>query len=372
MRIDPDPPPGTISGSHSQLFLKLFGLPFFCVGLAVMAGYFGAYEVKMEDGGPMPLWFALIFLFTFGGIGLGLMIHGRGFVIDSQAGTVLTWRRVLLRFGKVRQLSAFDEVRILRRVIRGDRSTRTVFPVQLAKGRDELDLLLSPGFEQARQMAEAVARHLRWPLVDRSGDEDRRREFEDLDKSYRDRIAESGGPPPLPEPPRSKRMQLEVVGEDVVLHIAPPGMSTGHLAAMLFALGGVAFVLIPMGFFLHDAPAAMQAVAYTIFASPAFVLLLFVLQHSRRGWRLEIDRDELVIHHLGFPGRVERFALDEIEDLGGDGPQGRSNPILAIGRRNAVTIYTDRRLVSIGGGLDKPEGEFLRAFLESTLAAPPR
>lgn len=150
--------------------MTIFGLPFFLIGLLLMALGIVPYMAGDESLAILLLGSA----FTAAG---GWLVFWRGrMIVNRREGVLRMWWGFPVRRAKEHRLDMVECVRLVRKE-RLDRSPRYIYLVQLEGQRLSAPIEMDwtwgykTGYEDARQVAEVLAEFLKMPLEEPSNDE---------------------------------------------------------------------------------------------------------------------------------------------------------------------------------------------------------
>lgn len=377
----------------------LFGLPFFLAGMAVLVLGLSGKMKDSKTGAPAPRAFALLFPIPFILVGGGLILGRSGLHVDPVAGTVRKWWGLLVPMGgTTRRFEEFDRATLERRVVRSDKSTRTIYPVTLHGDSSPFQIDSDGDYRKARRLAEQVARALHVPLHDLTGPAPAIRPPESLDESLRDRARRLGLEHPWPGP-ASGRITRATVRDTTVLVLPHTGVVLGSLLIAIVPMAFLLFVgttfLIPMSrdFSSEDLenPLAWVFLGFlSLFALiPGGIALRAAL--GAFGWseRIAVSPQGIRIERRAVVGaRSWTLPSREIEELTaaeeGSGVvtfrKGDADPVPAPpavqalvttmtgGRGGGLRIQSDRRMCVFGTHLDPHEIAWLQAALMYLLA----
>ncbi|MBN1808752.1 MAG: hypothetical protein JW909_06755 [Planctomycetes bacterium] len=345
--------------------IALFGLPFLLGGLmafAVSAGLLGRVD------GPLAVGYVVGGIFTVVG---GLLVFARHeLAFDPDKGTWHQWWGVLV-FRKKQEglISDITEVELSREVRRSDKSSYVVFPVRVKAGAVTLNVAAPRDFDQARRMAELVAKGIRKPLSDRAGDKPRRIEPENLDKNLKQKLREGEIRIAHIDEPSSKKCTYEVEGTTVRFTM-PAGNIPQGVAGLLVALvfpSFVYFVFLRTLLAEKEMPPGIRYV-FTGFICVFFILLPLVMGVSMAlkafltSEHVEVSPSGLVRRKAFGPwAAAAELDADEIEEV----------VVRKLGTGNAshVVVSSDRMSVRFAGALPENEKRWIASVIQTILAS---
>ncbi|MCK5944266.1 MAG: hypothetical protein KAI24_19925 [Planctomycetes bacterium] len=356
--------------------IRWVGTPFALAALMPLAGAAGLIEVKIEGTDDLaPPLALLVFALPFLGIGLGLMFFRREVVVDVRAGTVTRKAGVFgIGTSKVRPLDRFDAAVHDKRVIATQKGSRTVFPVSLqTEGGGEFELTNCRDARSARQTAEWIARLGGLAIIDRTDGTDRRREFEDLDTSLRERRERSGEREDPGQPPARMRSKLTARDGEITIEIPAIGMQPLVIVALLVATLPLWMAMVFLTVIAGEdtTPAVFTYAVYGIACIPTLLMTGAILFHARRAFTVSATNDELRVHERGLRRRLVVLPADEIEELSQADDASRKGIDLYtfVGGGQAITVTTDAQQVSFGQSLPPKETAYLTRLLRGTVSA---
>lgn len=367
--------PGDVHRASSDLgAVRWFGAPFALASLMPLSGAVGLVDVQMEGGGDASPLFLLLFAAPFLGVGLGLLFWRKECVVDLDAGTVTRSSRVFAVFARARRrLDSYTAATFEKRVVRGSKSSRTVFPVALeTAGGGAFELFQCRDKRTARRAAEWLARTARLAVVDRVDGGERVRAFEDLDTSLRERRRRDGGCYRPGPPPARMRSALAVEDGAITIHTPAHGFQPLVVLGMLAATGPIWLTLLFRHVAIGDEPleAVFATALYAMGGLPAAGMLITVLYHARRRHVVECTRDALTVRELGLRRRtvtMQAAEVEEIQTVPRDDASMRLDAFLGGGP--PVTVVSDRVEVAFGQTLPRKETDYLAEVLRGALSA---
>lgn len=375
--------------------LALFGLPFFLMGLLFMVmGLKG--EMKSESGEPVEPLFAVLFTLPFIAIGAGFMFGRAGVDIDHRSGSVVSWWGLMVPIRSRRDdLSEFTHVSLRRKIIRSKNSTRTVYPVALAREGDDLDCESPGDYTQARTKAEQLAKFTGLNLHDSTGAQTVVHEADYLDESIADRARRLGLAVEWPELPAGSRIQYETVGESAVIRLPPPGFQWFYIVMLIPALIFVSFFvfsfLLPFTQNSGEMPPGIRLFFYGFMSLFIILPIGGVLIPAFRGSALRetvaASWQGIQIERKGLIGTKKwTFPAEELEELSVNRPRlggvgaispelGKVLKALSTARRTGqapgLRLRSDRELCTCGAALSDDELDWLEKALTYILVHRP-
>lgn len=305
--------------------LMLFGLPFFCAGVAVM--YLGATGAMTSKGGqPAHPAIGLIFGGVFAFVGSILVFGRSGFDFDRRAKTVREWWGLLIPMStKLRAFSEFNDVRITREIRKNKNSTYYVYQVSLTfSGNNPLKIHAYQETHQSRALAEEIAKFAELPLVEVVEGVEHRREAKELDESLRDKAARTGKSVELTAPPAVMRSRYEVEGNRVRFFIPSPPFNPLHIAPVgcIAVVAGIFALTFLIQIFNDPSLPAQEKLFYVLAIGTIFVVvpvagvLVTTLSQSKKSWVVTASPDELHVATLGLlAAREISIPAGKLEEL---------------------------------------------------------
>lgn len=362
---------GTWIAYQPRHAVRWFGLPFACSGLAVLAGAFGAFEIRGEDGGQASLWVVVPFGAIFASLGFGLLFAQRGFELDLKRQQLTRWLRIGFPvYRKTRSTAKSTEVVHSKRVIRSDKGSRTIYPVELAQGDGQALLATNcASYLDARRAAEELAKLLQLPVVDRTSGDERRREVTDLDRSLRDQ-RDAGLAISVGDAPAAMRSLMRPRGDAIEFHVPAFGITIYHVLGLALATGplwmSLLFVLVAGG---AELGAAATAIVIGMGALPLLAMSGLILYHAHRRYVVVASKDELRVTESGLRRRVSVIPSDELEELRVSST--KSSSLAAwIGGGPPIEAISDRMRVRFGDTLKVEESRYISEAIRALLSSP--
>jgi hypothetical protein len=317
--------------------LMLLGLPFLLFGLFTIGGALNGQLIQNSSTPVAPYGIAL-FGSVFAALGAMLTLGRAGIVIDRAAGQVTTWWGLLVAFSRrVDTLSAFEVVALTKKVIRTRNGSRTTYPVTLEGAAKPVTIGTPRRSNEARQLAERVAKFLNLGIRDSSSGVTVEREAGRLDESVGDRMARMGETTTWPTRPLDCRVVYERAGDEAILEIPPIGF---HPVLLLFLAFTVVIAAITGRFVFSDAwwsvgsgsgfervPALIMAGAFVL---PVVVVVGFIFTLVTMVQRIRVSPRELRVQYRCplftrekcLPAR----AIEELKLGGTATPEGKPLP----------------------------------------------
>jgi len=376
--------------------LALFGLPFLLMGVFMTFMAFKG-EVQTDSGEEASPWMVMMVTVPFMAIGAGFMFGRAGVDIDRRSGRVVSWWGLMVPIRSTRDdLSDFTHVSLRRKVIRNKNSTRTVYPVALAREGDDLDCESPGDYTQARNKAEELAKFAGLNLHDSTGAQTVIHEADYLDESVADRARRLGLAIEWPELPAGSSGQYETVGESAVIRLPPPGFQWFYVVMLIPALAFVGFFvftfLLPFTQNAADMPPGIRLFFYGFMSLFIILPIGGVLIPAFRGSAL---RETVAASWQGI--QVERKGLvgtkkwtipaEELEELSVNRPRfssargqvppqlGKVIKDLSIARRSGqapgLRLRSDKDLCTFGAALSDDELDWLEKALTYILVHRP-
>jgi hypothetical protein len=264
---------------------SLFGLPFFLVGLFIIAMSCGG--VHTEGNRPLPLFVGIPFGGLFAMVGFAFLVGRSGTIIDRRGKTLTTWASLIVPIrNATRSLLEFDKVTLGKEVReshgKNGSSQYTVYPVRL-EGAGKPFTYAEPRIaNEARKESEALATFLNYPMVDTSTGTKVERRANILNKSLREQFARSGEERAMPTAPEVFRGNFSVSGDTAVFEIPPAEF---QWMSLLPAVIVGAIMLIPLVFFLIFAIVSMKnfgSIGFLFIAIPLLVVFFGLWKLKQR------------------------------------------------------------------------------------------
>ena len=342
-----------------------FGIPFAVGGCFPLAGALGLIEIESEGGGNASPLLLILFSIPFLAVGIGIITYRGGFTVDLRAGSMTRWRRIaFVQFwSRSIRTERLTEVHYFDRVVEGENSSQTVYPVAV-RGTSSLEIATCKNKRLARSTAESVAKLLELAVVDRTDGEEHRREFADLDASFRDRRARGSLDVELGDAPSDMKSEIGTEGDDLTIALPSTGMTAAHWG--ILALLPLAFV--PAIIFLvlaEDAPLWFTGGALGMSAVPVLVIAAGVVTRAHRSWGLRVSPSSLSVRTSGPYSTTVTIPANELEDLRVVECHGL---IARLGGNVEILAASDVTEVSFGA-LERPEAQYLTAMITGVVSS---
>ena len=402
IRKDPD----VIEKKTGGGCLMLFGLPFFAAGMFVILGALGIVTVDMDEGTP-PIFFVL-FGSVFAAVGAGLMFGRGGTKIDRRTMRITRWWGLLVPMKSTEYgLDVYDTVALSRERRKSGKSSVTVYPVKLrgASAEEEIEITAPQNYQEARKEAEELSKFLSAPLEDNSTGKSVKRDVDELDKSYRDKVWDEGGPEFAVSAPPNMRSIIRDTGGSVTIEIPPAPLHPLHLLPVLPAL---IFASVVAYFFLpglgKNFGGGNGELIFSLFigvffiAVPILLSLTQAVRKARMSQHITADPHSLRVRTKG-PGQKKDVTipcaeLEEMELVTADDrmksalddprfekdpaskmrmqrmadPNSTAGKLMRMSGKTAIVARSDTESVSIGQGLPLDELKYLHYILQRCVA----
>jgi len=350
--------------SGGSLPVTLLGLVFFATGVSM------AFTVT-----PMSLIFA--------GVGLLIALWRRGVVVDCRNQILVTWWGFVGPWKKTRRsLEAYSHVKLSKELRRsssssGGGTTYEVYPVRLA-GKDVKHVKIEEprDYQQARRIAETLAKRMALPLADSSSGKKVVRKPDALDESLREQVKRKRKRYKLPDPPARMRTLVTAQQGRVVLALPPRGRKSEATGLMVISvLAGAIFWSVSI-FFL--AKAGLKHTSHLNLALHLIpnilifpVLFLIGLWNALSRIEVTVTPEALEVTSRAFPSTHSTIPADEIEELTlqSKGYQGLDVPLIGrrLGPHKGIIARTDRTTLSFAGHLPIDEQKYLYVLVHRML-----
>lgn len=349
--------------------LGLAGLPFFAFGIfIILLPVLGVMKTKGQPAGAGAVVFVVLFGLVFATVGAVLLFGRSGIIFDKAARTVTRWYGLLFpMWTKVHELANFSDVSMGKETRKHKNSAYIVFPVRLVTTEDDAFDISEPRDEQeARKLAEEIAKFLNFDIVDSTSGPYIRREKGTLDESLRDRLQRTGEAVDISSPPRM-RSKYSAEGNTIIFNIPPPPFNPALIPPVIIAVLIASIAVYKyLGPLLSDTKASAQVKwIYGGFMGLFFILLPIgfalgaLIAGTTRRVRVEADVQSLRIRRtvLIF-SRTATISGEELEELRLD---SKGKPQLAA--------LSDRRTEHFGEGLSREELKWMRAVILKAVTA---
>jgi hypothetical protein len=300
-----------------------------------------------------------------------LMSVRSGVVVDRQRSILATWWGMLvpIAYGTERPFSKSHDVTLSYEVRHGlKNSTYAVYPVRLeSSGADAMAIHEPSNYDEARRLAEDLAKFLQVGIRDRSEGDEVVREAGTLDLSLRERMKRTGRSAPLPAQPPGARAILSYGGirSPTTIEIPPmPLRACLRFFLTGMAAAGVVAILLEFGVWYSHMPLGVGALSVLL---PALCIVPpLVLRNAIFRERLVVSPDQIVMNRRDvFGTRTVRLTGAEIEEVA----LVRAGYLRAYGGGTSrVVIRSDRRSIELVAALSNPqELKWLRDVLVHVL-----
>ena len=330
--------------------LLLFGLVF-----AGLGGFFiyvlltgGDVTVNGRPGTPSDAWMPGIFVLV--GAVIGLARYRK--VIDLRRQTMRrSFRLVIPLWSREEGFSQPEKITLSKEVRGSGKNRRTVFPLRLVGGTDDVEVCAGGDADRVRRDAETLAKLAEVPLHDSSAGTVLVRAPDQLDRS----VLETEESRERPELPTSSELVVSGGVRGVVIRVPPAK------AQLLLGAGGLTVMAIVTFLFwvqwrtAFGTPAGLgdRLFYYAPLLMGGLGALGIIARAARQGvfgMSLEVDRRELVARSFLGPTRM---AADDMEEL----------RVVGDGLRAALLVRSDERSFRCGLGLSDVDREYLRASI---------
>lgn len=370
--------PDVMESRGSPGCLMLFGLPFFVMGLAVMAASVGLLPNQKN---PPPWFVGIPFGGLFATVGAAFIFGRWGVTVNRREASLVKWWGLLVPMKRTEyDLAKFASVSVNREVRRSKNSACTVYPVRLKGDADSADLEAPRDYGDARQTAEQLAKFLSLQMVDESSGKAVVREADELDGSLRDQARRTREAVEVPDTPQGMKTKCEIEGERIVLTTPPAGFGIRHIVIIAPAL--IIPCIVVFAFALpmwrdEKMPMEMKYICLG-FLGLFFVLvpLLFAivsaLRGARRWTRVIASASSLRVENHGLIGtKVVEIPAEEVEELvlpePGPGEQQVPAFLKSFIKTKGIQARSDAAAVTFGEGLSIPELQWIHAVVRKML-----
>jgi hypothetical protein len=384
--------------------ITVFGLPFLLAGLFIMQLPFGL--VPGGNSGSLPWFFFLPFGGVFAAVGVFLVFGRSGLILDRRRKLLIQWKGLLVAMKREEQFLSGEERVVIQRDS-GDSDSGLTYPVKLEGNQlKTVDIFSPANYQEARRVAEEIARFLSRPLEDFSTGVKVLREPDKLDESLRERIARTKEDTSfLPAVPFQMKTKVTETAEGVILEIPGGGITVSLWLQMGMALVFLGIILYFFsGFLKLPTPPVFRYLFGGFFLILSSVPLLAALRYLRRGARsstrvtvtpaflrveeragrknkvTEIPADELeeldlptqreMTRSIRIPGKFPKYDLPEsgVPRL----PDGRPMPkifvsLMKLAKSAGIIARSDAAWVQFGSGLPEDELKYLHALIKKIL-----
>lgn len=211
--------------------ISVFGLPFLLAGLFIIQIPLGL--VPVENSGSLPSFFFFLFGGVFVAVGAFLVFGRSGLILDRRRKLLIQWKDLLVAMKKEEQFLE-DVKRVVIHQDSGDSDSGPSYPVKLEGNNLKAVNIFSPSdYQEARHVAEELARFLSRPVEDFSTGVKVVREPDKLDESLQERIQRTKEDTPfLPAAPFQMKTKITETAGGLTLEIPPGGITVSHWAQM--------------------------------------------------------------------------------------------------------------------------------------------
>ena len=291
----------------------VFALGFLFVGLSIAVLSLTLLAERAESGDIGTVGGVFVF---FGAIIACIRV---GVTVDRQQRVVTAWWGLLVPLQKTEHpFSQVQHVTLSREKRQAGRgSTYDVFPVRLeAAGSDAITLREPRDYDEARRLAEEIAKFVRLGMRDRSSGEEVAREAGTLDESLQQRLKRAGKSMPLPAQPSDAKAIFRYGGTQAPTTIEiPPIAFSGRSVLLVIFSAGFATLVIEL-LYANKAGMEIGVRALLLFSFILVLPLLLLLRDAILRERLVVSRDELVVTRRDIFGtKTTRMTSSEIEQV---------------------------------------------------------
>lgn len=318
----------------------------------------------------------------FGLVGIGLMFGRSGMILNRHTKTITKWWGILVPMHRTGySWIDFDQVIVNREVRRTQKSSYTVFPVRLRNTQldKKVNVEENTDYLTSRRTAETLAKFIKIPMADSSGDALVVREYTELDETVRDRVRRTGKLTEVPELPKSSKLQQKVDGQDLVIQIPASGFGCLSIFVMIFAIvitlvaSGILLVLVMEPGQSND-PLAVQLIVPCILLLPAIFLFLLSSHIASSRVEIRVSPERLMVKKISkFTTNVQEIPTNQLEELTiaeSNNPALQGNAaLLNIFGEGTILARSDYAVIVLGSGLNKAELKWLLAVIENTVSA---
>lgn len=331
----------------------LVGLGFLAVGLLVSS----LLPTSPRTPAEAPIVFGVLAL-----IGAIFVCVRVGVVIDRQESSITTWWGLLVPFYKtVHPFSPAHVVTISREERLAPKRRYDVFPVRLeGAGTDAVTIHEPLDHDNARRLAEDVAKFVHLGIRDRSSGKEVAREAGALDRSLQQRLKRPASSKPLPVQPPRARAIINYGGTRAPTTIEIPPVGRRVLLreflrmVVLACFGGLFFELVTY----NESDAAVGVATLVGFLFFWVIFLPLLIRSAILRERLIVSPDDFIVTQRDLFGtKTTRLSSGEIEEVEvTKAKRGMSYGFAVIGGGNLrVVIRSDRGSIELGAALLKPK-----------------
>lgn len=332
--------------------------------LILAAGLLISYLLLASPPGPLDIGDVAI----WGGVpvilGAIFMSVRSGVMLDQRRRTVTTWWGLLVPFHKTEHLfSQAGHVTLSREEREVSDHSYEVFPVGLeGAGAGAITLREPRDYDEARRLAEKIAKFLHLGIRDRSSGEEVVRDPGALDESIRQKAKRLGVTSRMPQQPKGARSSVSFGASAATIDI-PPFAHWAWTVLLGLMAAGISTVLIVR----KDLPDMMGLLFIFLVMLGLFLpLVLFVEQRMNHRDRVVVSRDGLVLTRRGIFGtNTIRLRADEIEDV--EIARHMKSPLGGYVEFPIVVIRSDRGSFELGAVRSETEQQWLKDVLVHVL-----
>jgi len=359
---------------------SLFGLPFFVVGIGVIALTF--IPVDVRGGDAIPFFFGIPFGSIFAIVG-GAILFGRlELLIDRESGIATKNWKLLTQNVKTQtyQTKDFNRVSLRSEVRRSKNSSYTVYPVRLTGSDDnQLDISQSRSEKEARSDAEEIAKFLSLPIHDETSGSTRIREADLLDENIKDKFKKRLETNEIPDPPAKLKSRINYDRSSLQIEIPPPGFNVGFLVVAVvicvfeliflttFAIPFLTQADVPGTFLIFAAFFGLIFLGLPTWFLIRLIGITFIATQS-----VSVGNNALKVAK-GWPMRkTKSISTEEIEEfimgVSKAGTRG-SKAVATIGVTLEILAISDTDQLSFGAGLPPDELEYIYALAKGIMVS---
>jgi len=355
--------------------LSLIGLPFFLVGIGVIAVAF--IPTSVRGGDEFPLFVAIPFGGIFAMAGVAFIFGRSGIRIDKEAGTVTQWWGLPkpIRVKKY-PIQNFNYARITKEIRRTDKSSYTVFPVRLASSSTSAEIKLSEErqMQKARQDAESVAKFLHIPIYDNTSGDERIREPDTLDVSIRQRFQEGRESNEIPETPTSLKSKIEYDGAGLRVTTKPTGLTPSIVITVAILSFFEIFAFFFIGKFMfgeqHTQIPLFALALLVVFAGfPALIIFAFLGKAFIAYEEIRADSVSLSVTRRFIGSKTKTIPAKELEELFIANTANTERKGIHIGKTDSISARSDNEEIVFAVGLPREELEYIYALTKAALVS---
>jgi hypothetical protein len=313
--------PGRLQFREGGGCLSLFGIPFLAAGLFMLLGAAGGVAVK--GGGSLARPGLAVMGLVFTGVGGGLVFGRAWTILDvTERAAIKSWGLLVPFREQPRHLDEFTRVTI--GFTPGDSDSSETFPVTLtARSGPDFVLCTPTGYDEARACAAETARHLRFALVDASGDHALTVDPADVNRPLRARAAREtlASMPPPAAAPRSEVHQ-ETSGVRILIPYPRTHPLSVAFAAVPVVVPVIAIPTLWRFFEQTHTPepvgvAFLGLLAFLFGVLPAITVINGILRSRRGHTEVHVSRDGVTVRERRAwrVHTVAALAADDILDV---------------------------------------------------------